>query len=396
MFLQPGSIHSPGTSIQGRLFCHSLLPGSSNGATGRGKWDVCSVLPGILGHCGTPAVLSRVSGRLDVFAAGQVASQSSPSLTSWPLSPIHVYKDELTEDWKFDPLPNTVDGRSIFVSGIPSAVSTGVGIFVYLNGAQLLEFSQMSGHPWQVAAIPSPDIVVEANPVATISSGSVFVFSAPNSEYLLSCSRPLGTQEWTFKNLSSRRSRDSRTFDGDPAAVSFAGQVHVLVCVVGRDRSSSNQPNCELQDIVVDPVSLKVSEVPVSAGLADQTGKRKNAVVGTPAAVATPHGIEVFTRTEDHRLLQFSSADGKHWSLVDISATTMLIGGDPGAMSLEGGHPLVCAADAHGNLVAFRFDAYMRKWNAMQISDGVLYVQGRPVPIPSDLGISVFDLNVPL
>ncbi len=380
MLPQSGSIFTPGTSIQGELLHHALL------ATQAPR--VFPVLPEVVMQCGTPAVLVN-GGGLDVFVAGQVNSRNSPFFAPWPLSPLYLHTESLAGQWELLRLPNALHGRPFFVSGVPSALSNGDDLIVYFNGGQLMEYTFSPGKWWQVQAVPSPDIVVEANPVAAIVAGRIFVFSIPNAEYLLLSWRSLASADWQFIDLTHATANFCREFDGDPAVSFFAGHLHVFVSASSHDIHSSHPSALELWDFVVDPITLtmRASAILPNLGIS---------IVGTTSVVAGKDRIRVFARSADENLFEFSSVDGEAWTVTNVSAATEKIGSDPGVLLLGDGSPLVCAADRSGSLLQFTRDDFLGHWQVTRIFTGLNSVQRRPLPVLSTEGISVFDLKVPL
>jgi hypothetical protein len=180
---QSGSISTPGTCTQGKLVQYvsefdadeTIIPQQERVVT----------------QCGTPSILTGLDGGLHLFVAGQADHPSSPSCAPWPLSPLCLHLRPETRSLDLTRLPDMVDGIKRFVSGIPSAVMNDRTMLAYFNGGQLLEYQRRSETVWSISAIPVPNIVVDANPVATLAGGSVFVLAAPRGEALLLCKRDL-------------------------------------------------------------------------------------------------------------------------------------------------------------------------------------------------------------
>jgi hypothetical protein len=322
-----------------------------------------------------------------------VHCRNSPSSAPWPLSPLYLRTGEETKGWELVQLPDAVHDRPYFVSGIPSVVRDGETLIVYFNGAQLLEYTYSPKHWWKVYPVPTPDIVVEANPVAIIAGGKVFVFSIPGGESPLMCSRDLATHDWQFADLGIEASVPFHIYDGDPAVAVFAGKLHVVVT------AKLEETTFDLWDFVVDPATLHVEAVRISKHLDERGAGSSVSIVGTPSIVADAKILRVFARSSDDRLLEYSSMDGRAWNLTDISISTSKIAGDPGAVLLPDGAPLVCAADKEGNLIQFSLisnaaEATSANWRATQLSDGPNDFQRRPIPVLSSSGLSVFDLKV--
>jgi hypothetical protein len=388
---QPGTIPTPGTSIQGQLLRYMLSPEDSGGSLAiGGSAPTLPILSQTVTQCGIPAILPYDQVGLGVFVAGRVNGLNSPFSAPWPLSPLYLYTDIKGEKWQFTLLPDRVHGRQHFVGGIPSTVRNGEEILVYFNGAQLLEYSYSPDHSWQVSVVPTPNLLVEANPVATIAAGGVFVVSIPGGDSLLLCSRSLFTSKWRFTDLAALASVCG--FDGDPSVVFFAGSLHVFVSAISQDRASLNPGSFELWDFVVDPVTLETYARSISVGLGGPGCGSNSAIVGTPSAVASKNGILVFARSADDRLLEFSTQDGRRWSEGLVSEIE--IGGDPGSVLLTDESPLICAIDKTGRLLSFTREANV--WQATRIAAGPNEVRRKPIPIATSAGVSVFDLKVAL
>jgi hypothetical protein len=385
-----GSIFTPGTSIQGQLTQYTVSNQSSALLNPQATPRFIPIMAKTVRQCGLPAVLPNQDGSLGVFVAGRVHG-NSPSFTPWPLSPLYLRTNEGAREWELTQLPDTVHDRPYFVSGVPSVVRDGETVMAYFNGAQLLEYIYSPGHPWRVSAVLTPSIVVEANPVAIITASRVFVFAIPGGTSVLMCSRDLATREWEFRDLDIEALAPFRGFDGDPAVAVFEGVLHVVV-------AARLETITELWDFMVDPVTLRVKAVPISKRLGEQQEVAAS-IVGTPSIVAGASGLHVFARSGDDRLLEYFSMDGREWRLTDISISTSKIGGDPGAVLLQDGTPLVCAADQHGNLLQFSTidntnGASSANWRATQLSDGENVFERRPIPVLSRSGLSIFDLKV--
>lgn len=387
---QLGSIFTPGTSIQGQLLRHAMSMRADDVQPCGTAHSSLPVLAETLTQCGVPAVLPYGSGSLRVFVAGQVHFRNSPYSAPWPLLPLYLHSCGEAHEWELTRLPDRVHDRPYFVSGIPSAVSYGGTLLVYFNGAQLLEYTCSPEHWWQVAAVPTPDMVVEANPVAAIAAGKVFVFCVPRGESLLMCSRTLATSDWNFADLGTAASVSFRACDGDPAVALFANRLHVFIS------ASVGGSKFELWDIVVNPLTFQAEAVCISTRPDAPRDEVASAVLGTPSAVADATSLRVFARSADDRLLEYSSLDGRAWNLTDISASTSRIGGDPGAALSQDGAPLVCATDRQGNLLQFAWDAGSANWRAIRLWDSPNDVPRRPIPVLAGSGLSVFDLKVPM
>jgi hypothetical protein len=374
---QPGTISTPGTSIQGQLVRHTLSSRELHPAT--------PILAQTVTQCGVPAVLPYGNGSCALFVAGQVNGLNSPFSAPWPLFPLYLHADSDSAEWQLTRLPDRVHDRHHFVSGIPSAVLNGEELLVYFNGAQLLEYRCTPDQWWHVSAVPTPDVVVEANPVAAIVGDHVFVFCIPGAESLLMCSRALAASDhWQFSELSGG------AFDGDPAVVFFAGRLHVLVSA--SSPNSTSPETFELWDFVVNPDTYEAAASSISASIDALNPPAANAIAGTPAAIVSGQGIRVFARSTQNELVEFFSTDGNAWDLNRISA--LKIGGDPGAVLLGDGTPLVCVVDQQGRLLHFTCTA--GTWQATEVSSEPNDIQRRPLPVRLRSGVSVFDLKVAL
>jgi hypothetical protein len=392
---QSDSIFTPGSSIQGQLLQYALPARSAASQPFEPGHESLPVMKETVTQCGLPAVLPYEDGSLGVFVAGRVHSHNSPPSASWPLSPLYLHTGEVTRDWELTRLPDAVHDRPYFISGVPSVVRDGETTIAYFNGAQLLEYTYSPRHWWTVSPVPTPNIVVEANPVAIIAAGRVFVFAIPGGESLLMCSRDLATHDWQFADLGTETSVPFRAYDGDTAVTVFAGILHVVVT------ARLDEANFDLWDFMVDPATLRVEAVRISEHLNEPEAGHSTSIVGTPSMVADTKRLHVFARSSDGKLLHYSSMDGRAWNLTDVSISTSRIGGDPGAVLLEDGVPLVCAADKEGNLLQFSLisdavNAASANWRATQLSDDPNYFQRRPIPVLTSAGLSVFDLKVAL
>jgi hypothetical protein len=385
---QTGSIFTPGTSIQGQLLQYTISTPSPGLLNSQVSPHSRSVMAGTVSQCGLPAVLPNEDGSLGIFVAGRV-HDNSPSFAPWPLTPLYLRTDEEAREWELTRLPDTVHDRPYFVSGVPSVVRDGETLMAYFNGAQLLEYTYSPGEWWRVSPVLTPDIVVEANPVAIIAAGKVFVFAIPGGESILMCSRDLDKKEWQFSDLDTHALAPFRDFDGDPAVAIFNGRLHVMV-------AARMETTMELWDFIVDPTTLHVQLANLSKQLNEREQGAAASILGTPSIVADASSMRVFARSNDDRLLEYLSNDGREWSLTDISASTSRIGGDPGAVLLHDGTPLVCAADRQGNLLQFSTisDASAVIWRATRLSDCRNDFQRRPIPVLSRTGFRIFDLNV--
>jgi hypothetical protein len=392
---QPGSIFVPGSSIQGQLLQYAIPARSSTSPLFPPAHQSGPIMKETVTQCGLPAVLPYEDGSLGVFVAGRVHSRNSPPSASWPLSPLYLHTGDLNRGWELTRLPDAVHDRPYFISGVPSVVRDGETTIAYFNGAQLLEYTYSPRHWWTVSPVPTPNIVVEANPVAIIVAGRVFVFAIPGGESLLMCSRELATHDWQFADPGTETSVPFRAYDGDTAVAVFAGILHVVVT------ARLDEANFDLWDLIVDPATLQVEAVRISEHLSQPEAGHSDSIVGTPSMVADTKSLHVFARSSDDKLLHYSSMDGRAWNRTDVSLSTSRIGGDPGAVLLGDGVPLVCAADKEGNLLHFSHisdgaNAASANWRVTQLSDGPNYFQRRPIPVLTSSGLSVFDLKVAL
>ena len=194
-----GTILTPGTSVQGQLLSYEYQAGDSQAPA---AWTSQSFLNGTLTQCGIPAAANDAEGGVHLFVAGQVHSCTSPHFAPWPLSPIHLHASAAGGAWELTRLPDKVHDRTYFVSGIPSVVRNDESLLVYFNGGQILEYSCSPDQWWHVNTVPTPDMVVDANPIAAVADGKVFVFSIPGAESLLMSFRNLASQDWESLNLA--------------------------------------------------------------------------------------------------------------------------------------------------------------------------------------------------
>jgi hypothetical protein len=153
----------------------------------------------------------------------------------------------------------------------------------------------------------------------------------------------------------------------------------------------------QLWDFMVDSATLCVEALLISKQSCEQGAAAST--VGTPSIVAGANGLHIFARSDDDRLLEYFSLDGREWRFTDISTSTSMIGGDPGAVLLQNGTPVVCAADKQGNLLQFStlpgtVGDSSSNWRVTQLSDCQNVFQRRPVPVLSTSGFSVFDLKI--
>ena len=370
---QSGSISSPGTCIQGRLLQYLFELDSDR--------PIIPLQEGIVSQCGAPSILIGSDGSLRMFVAGQADAPSSPSYAPWPLSPLSLCHWTGSGAWDLTRLPDTVNGIRRYVSGIPSAVANDRTTLVYFNGGQLLEYESTSGTEWRVSAIPVPDIVVDANPVAILAGDGVFIFSAPRGEALLLCRRPLDSMAWRFADLGS--GAPVCGFAGDPAVAEFGGILHVFAC------AAAVQDAFELWDFRVNPDGAVLEAVSVS-GIAcrrDGTGRARlrGRRLSSPRIEACrclcappPVSYSVFTQPmgSGGRVRPFRKAQSK-------ATAAQFFRGDANS--------IVYASDRTGRLTEFREND--GNWHERWIS----YFRGQPErwPRPAVCGrhVYVFDLN---
>lgn len=376
---QAGSISTPGTCTQGKLL--QYVPGPD------AEQPITPSLERVVTQCGVPAVLSGNNGSLYLFVAGQADHLSSPFCAPWPLSPLCLRYRPETADWDLTRLPDRVDGIQRFVSGIPSAVANDRALLVYFNGGQLLEYERTSGMEWRISAIPVPDLLVDANPVAAIAGDRVFVLASPRDETLLLCVRRIGSAAWNFSDLATETPLSR--FDGDPAVVEFAGKLHVFVSATGSRRLAAVQDAFELWDLQInlDGTGLEARSVSSLAGPGEGSSI---SVSGTPTVVASHHRMQVFVRSSAERLVEFRSADGKHWETLSISQGP--VGGNAGAVLSSAGDSVVYASDRMGYLTEFREDR--GTWRERRISRTSGEAERWPRPVTCAHEVRVFDLDV--
>ncbi len=377
---QTGSISTPGTCTQGRLL--QYVPGSGADHTMIPQHER------VLTHCGVPSVLPASDAGLLLFVAGQADYPGSPSSTPWPLSPLCLDLHLATGAVNLTRLPDRVNGIQRFVSGIPSAVMHNGTMMVYFNGGQLLEYQRRPESGWSVSAIPVPNVVVDANPVATIAGGSVFVFSAPGGEALLLCQRYLEATTWRYVDLGAEASVCSVA--GDPAVVEFRGKLHVLICAATPGRSSASEESFELWDFVIglDGALLEAHSISAIANCRD--GAAPVSVTGTPSAVASHLRLQVFVRSDAGRLVEFRSTDGQHWESLQVSQSK--VGGNAGAVLSGDQQSVIYASDPTGYLTEFREigDA----WQERRISRNGGEAERWPRPVVCGRQVRIFDLDV--
>ena len=323
---QPGTILTPGTSVQGQLLSYEYQASDSQPA-----WTSQWILTGTLTQCGIPAAANDAHGGVHLFVAGQVHGCTSPHFAPWPLSPIHLHASAADGPWELTRLPDKVHDRTYVVSGIPSVVRNGESLLVYFNGGQLLEYICSPDQWWQVTTVPTPDMVVDANPVAAVADGRVFVFSIPGAESLLMSFRNLADQDWESLNLGAYLLAKLEAFDGDPALVFFNNKLHVLVNVT----SSGSSP--ELLDFAVDPSSLRVDILHVSKHAAKPGDQGSFTPAGTPCAIAGETGLHVFARSNQGELVCLHSADGEAWIQTVVTGNGLRIAGEPAAFQTADG-----------------------------------------------------------
>jgi len=377
---QAGSISTPGTCTQGKLLHY--VPGFDADQT---------IIPQqecVVTQCGTPSILTGSDGGLHLFVAGQADPPRSPSCAPWPLSPLYLHLRPEAPVLDLTRLPDVVDGIQRFVSGIPSAVMNDGTMLAYFNGGQLLEYQRRSETGWSVSAIPVPNLVVDANPVATLAGGSVFVVSAPRGEALLLCKRDLQTTTWRFVELGAEASVCSVA--GDPALAEFGGKLHVFVCAAFADRHFPVQEAFELWDFVVDLDGSPLEATPISAVAGFRVGGEPVRVKGTPSAVASHQRLQVFVRTESGRLVEFRSCDGQHWESLAVSQGE--VGGNAGAVLSGDEDSVVYASDPMGYLTEFR--EIGGAWRGRRISRTSGEAERWPRPVVCGRQVRIFDLDV--
>jgi hypothetical protein len=261
-------------------------------------------------------------------------------------------------------------------------------MLAYFNGGQLLEYQRRSETGWSVSAIPVPNLVVDANPVATLAGGSVFVVSAPRGEALLLCKRDLQTTTWRFVELGTEASACS--FAGDPALTEFRGKLHVFVCAAFADRHFPVQEAFELWDFVVDLDGSPLEAYSISAIVSAGDGAAPVRVAGTPSAVASHRRLQVFVRSESGRLVEFRSTDGQQWDSLPVSQGK--VGGDAGAVLSGDEDSVVYASDPMGYLTEFREIA--GAWHGRRISRTNGEAERWPRPVVCGRQVHIFDLEV--
>lgn len=377
---QAGSISTPGTCTQGKLL--QYVPGFNADQT------IIPQQERAVTQCGTPSILTGSDGGLHLFVAGQADPPSSPSCAPWPLSPLCLHLQPETRALNLTRLPDRVGGIQRFVSGIPSAVMNDRTMLAYFNGGQLLEYQRSSGRGWSVSAIPVPNIVVDANPVATLAEGSVFVLAAPRGEALLLCKRDLETTKWRFVELGTEASACS--FAGDPALAEFGGKLHVFVCAVFADRHFPVQETFELWDFVVDLDGSPREAIPISTVAAFREGDAPVRVKGTPSVVASHQRLQVFVRTESGRLVEFRSCNGQEWESLSVSQGE--VGGNAGAVLSGDEDSVVYASDPMGYLTEFR--EIGGAWHGRRISRTSGDAERWPRPAVCGRQVHIFDLDV--
>jgi hypothetical protein len=377
---QIGSISTPGTCTQGKLL--QYVPGLDAD-------QPIIPLPGrVVSQCGVPSILTEVDSGLYLFVAGQADHPSSPFCAPWPLSPLCLHYRAQSAAWDLIRLPDRVDGIQRFVSGIPSAVAHDRTVLVYFNGGQLLEYQRISESEWSVSAVPVPDVVVDANPVAAVAGGKVYVLAAPRGEGLLLCERELGIEEWRFRDLGAESA--VHRFDGDPAVVEFAGKLHIFVSGAVIDPMTPMQEACELWDFQVKLDGTGVEACSVSAVAGFRQGALPVRVTGTPTAVVSHPTMQVFVRSGAGRLVEFRSADGERWESLPISQDT--VGGNAGAVVSDNAGSLVYATDRMGYLTEFRES--QGAWQERRISRTSGEVERWPRAVACARQVRVFDLDV--
>ncbi len=377
---QAGSISTPGTCTQGKLL--QYVPGFDADQT------IIPQQERVVTQCGTPSVLTGSDGGLHLFVAGQADHPSSPSCAPWPLSPLCLHLRPESDTLDLTRLPDKVDGIQRFVSGIPSAVMDDRTMLAYFNGGQLLEYKCRPEMGWSVSAIPVPNIVVDANPVATLAGGSVFVLSAPRGEALLLCKRDLQTTRWRFIDLGTDGSVCN--FAGDPALVEFKGKLHVFVCSAFPARFSPEQEAFELWDFLVDLDGSLVEAYSISAVASSREGAASVNVTGTPSAVASHDRLQVFVRSDAGQLVEFRSTDGERWESLPVSQGK--VGGNAGAVLSGDEDSVVYASDPIGYLTEFREIGGV--WHGRRISRTCGEAERWPRPVVCGLQVRIFDLDV--
>ena len=377
---QSGSISTPGTCTQGKLVQYVS------------EFDADeTIIPqqeGVVAQCGTPSILTGLDGGLHLFVAGQADHPSSPSCAPWPLSPLCLHLRPETRSLDLTRLPDMVDGIKRFVSGIPSAVMNDRTMLAYFNGGQLLEYQRRSETVWSISAIPVPNIVVDANPVATLAGGSVFVLAAPRGEALLLCKRDLQTTTWRFVDLDTEASVCS--FAGDPALTEFRGKLHVFVCAAFAARLSPVQDSFELWDFVIDLDGSLLETYSISAVAGFRQGVTSVRVTGTPSAVSSHQRLQVFVRSDAGRLVEFRSTDGKQWENLPVSQGK--IGGNAGAVLSGNEDSVVYATDPIGYLTEFREIGGV--WHGRRISRICGEAVRWPRPVVCGQQVRIFDLDL--
>jgi len=377
---QAGSISTPGTCTQGKLL--QYVPGFDADQT------IIPQQERAVTQCGTPSILTGSDGGLHLFVAGQADPPRSPSCAPWPLSPLCLHLQPETRALDLTRLPDRVDGIQRFVSGIPSAVMNDRTMLAYFNGGQLLEYQRRSETGWSVSAIPVPNILVDANPVAALAGGSVFVLAAPRGEALLLCKRDLETTKWRFVELGTEASACS--FAGDPALAEFGGKLHVFVCAAFADRHFPVQEAFELWDFVVNLDGSPLEATPISAVAGFREGGAPVRVMGTPSVVASHQRLQVFVRTESGRLVEFRSCDGQQWESLAVSQGE--VGGNAGAVLSGEEDSVVYASDPMGYLTEFR--EIGGAWHGRRISRTIGEAERWPRPVVCGRQVRIFDLDV--
>ena len=377
---QSGSISSPGTCTQGKLL--QYVAGLDADQT------IFPQQERVVAQCGAPSILTGLDGGLYLFVAGQADHPSSPSCAPWPLSPLCLQLRPEARAFDLTRLPDMVDGIKRYVSGIPSAVMNHNTMLVYFNGGQLLEYQRKPETGWSVSAIPVPNIVVDANPVATLAGGSVFVVSALRGEALLLCKRDLQTARWCFVDLGAAASVCSLA--GDPAVTEFRGKLHVFVCAAFAARRSPVQDAFELWDFLVDLDGSVLEAISISAIAGSREGAVSVRVTGSPSAVASHHRLQVFVRSDAGRLVEFRSTDGQQWESLPVSQGE--IGGNAGAVFSGGEDSVVYASDPIGYLTEFREIGGV--WQERRISRICGEADRWPRPVVCGRQVRIFDLDV--
>jgi hypothetical protein len=377
---QTGSISTPGTCTQGKLL--QYVPGPD------ADQPITPLLERVVTQCGVPSILSGNDGSLHLFVAGQADHLSSPFCAPWPLSPLCLRYLPETADWDLTRLPDRVEGIQRFVSGIPSAVARDGTLLVYFNGGQLLEYQHTSAMGWRVSAVPVPDLVVDANPVAALAGDMVFVLAAPRDESLLLCERRLGSAAWEFSDLAAES--NIGCFDGDPAVVELGGKLHIFVSAAAISRLSSAQTSFELWDFQVNLDGTGLQTRSLSAIASPGGSPSSLTVAGTPTAVASHQRMQVFVRSGAGRLIEFRSTDGEGWESFAVSEVPL--GGNPGAVLSADGDAVVYASDRIGYLTEFHEDHGV--WLERRISRTSGEPERWPRPVAGTRPMRVFDLDV--